>query len=179
MLYNVIKIIKYIIRNISNKIYTLACKNSFKNVGSDLRVFRGFYCTNPKNIIVGNEVLIDQDCWFISEFLDSSLKIGNKTKINSNVYLDYSGDLIIGDNTTISSNTKIYTHSHGYDPNSKPIKKKLIIGNNVWIGSNVLILENVDYISDNSLIAAGSVLTKNVERNQIFGGNPSRLITSK
>lgn len=179
MWYIFLKGFDYILRNIGNKINTFVYTNSFKKVGKNVKVFKGFYCSNPKSIVIGNNVLIDSNCSFSSEFSDSKFIIGNNVKINSNCKIDFSGDIIIDDNTTISANTVIFSHSHGYDPSSKPIKKSLHIKENVWIGSNAIVTENIDYIGENSLIAAGSVVTKNVIENTIVGGNPAKFIKTK
>ena len=77
MLYQLLKIFKYIIRNIKNKTYTLIFRNSFGKVGTNLIVFRGLYCSDSKKIFVGDSVLIDQDCSFTSEFKDSTLIIND------------------------------------------------------------------------------------------------------
>lgn len=61
--------------------------------------------------------------------------------------------------------------------NSHIVKnKKLIIGNDVWIGYGVKIMPSVSYIGDGAIIAAGSVLTKDVEPYSIVGGVPAKLI---
>ncbi|MDO4534475.1 MAG: DapH/DapD/GlmU-related protein [Clostridium perfringens] len=52
---------------------------------------------------------------------------------------------------------------------------KIIIGNNVWIGGNSTILPGVT-IGDNSIIAAGSVVTSNVPKNVIVAGNPAKVL---
>ena len=74
----------------------------------------------------------------------------------------------------------IYTAGHNIHPierhksgNARPI----IIGNNVWIGGHVAIVGGVE-IGDNSIIAAGSVVLKNVPSNTIVGGNPAKIIRS-
>ena len=55
--------------------------------------------------------------------------------------------------------------------NIKPVK----IGNDVWVGSNVTILGGIE-VGDGSIIAAGAVVTKNVEPYSIVGGCPAKLI---
>ena len=64
----------------------------------------------------------------------------------------------------------IYNAGH----NHKPIN----IGKDVWIGSNCIITAGVN-IESGSVIAAGSIVTKNVQANQIVGGNPAKLIKER
>lgn len=56
------------------------------------------------------------------------------------------------------------------------IPKGVIIGNDVWIGDNVIITAGCCQIGDGSILAAGSVVTKNVEPYSVVGGNPARII---
>ena len=53
--------------------------------------------------------------------------------------------------------------------------KPIHIGQNVWIGAGAIILPGVT-IGDNSVIAAGSVVTKDVPENSVFGGNPAKFM---
>lgn len=88
-----------------------------------------------------------------------------------------------GDNVVVASGVTFVTHdvinkvlnNMNYDIkfnyNCCPIK----IGNNVFIGSNTTILPNVN-IGNNIIIAAGSVVNKDVKDNTIIGGNPAKVI---
>jgi len=69
-------------------------------------------------------------------------------------------------------------HEYALADGTIPLKtKEVIIGNNVWIGNNVLILKGVS-IGDNAIIAAGSVVTKNVPEGSVVAGNPAKMIKS-
>ena len=84
-----------------------------------------------------------------------------------------------GDNVFIGPNCAFYTAGHPLDAETrnkgleyaKPIK----IGNNVWFGGNVIVLPGVE-IGDNSVIGAGSVVTRNIPANVVAVGNPCKLI---
>lgn len=71
----------------------------------------------------------------------------------------------------------IATLNHDLKPERRwiCIPKRIEIGKNVWIGSNSTILSGVK-IGDNAVIAAGAVVTKDVEPNTIVGGVPARFI---
>jgi acetyltransferase-like isoleucine patch superfamily enzyme len=58
---------------------------------------------------------------------------------------------------------------------SKRIRRFVRIGHDVWIGANVIVLPGVE-IGDHAVIAAGSVVTKNVKEWEIFAGNPAKSI---
>jgi maltose O-acetyltransferase len=66
--------------------------------------------------------------------------------------------------------------SHDVDPDSRLAKHNyvddIIIGNNVWLGGGVIILAGV-IIGDNAVVGAGSVVTKNVDEQSFYAGNPA------
>lgn len=130
----------------------------------------------PGNICIGNNVHIGRNVEIGTESKDSKLVIGSEVMINRNARIDFTGNVIIKNHIVISEGSKIFTHSHGYNPHSIPVKMPLVIEDNVWIGSNVIILENVNSIGNNSVIAAGSVVTKDVPSNCVVGGNPARIL---
>lgn len=115
---------------------------------------------------------------------NASLVIGNRVGISqASIICHY--NIVIGDDVKIGGGVKIYDtdfHSltpmdrlnHKLDMTNKK-KEKVIIGNNVLIGAGSLILKGVS-IGDNSVIGAGSVVTNNVPSNQVWGGNPAKMI---
>ncbi len=99
--------------------------------------------------------------------------------INHNSVFLNCAEISIGENTFIGPNCGFYTAIHhtnsqervkGYE-SAKPIN----IGKNVWIGGNVTVLPGVA-IGDNSVIGAGSVVTRNIPQNTIAVGNPCCVI---
>lgn len=130
----------------------------------------------------------------------NKLEIGRKSIIEDNVIINNGiGDVIIGDNTMITSRgmilgpikigdnvvsgigTQLVALTHDYENIEIPIKKQGVkgsqinISNDVWIGGNCVILQGVT-IGLHSLVAAGSVVTKDVEPYTIVAGNPAREI---
>ena len=161
---------------ILNRIFFLLHKANFNYVGRNTKIYRKLNYRYPSKIRIGNNCIINYNVIFGAEESNAFMIIGNNVSISKNVELDFTGGLTIKDNSTISAYTKIFTHDHGMNPRSKPIKKPLIIGKNVWIGTSAIILQNVDEIGDNSIIAAGAVVTKTVPPNSIVGGNPAKSI---
>ena len=108
---------------------------------------------------------------------------GRNTKVSDNVFINAGcqfqdqGGITIGEGTLIGHNVVLATLNHELDPKRRPIcvPSPIVIGRNVWIGSNSTILPGVT-IGDNSVVAAGAVVTKNVPPNVIVGGVPARRI---
>lgn len=79
----------------------------------------------------------------------------------------------------------ITTHPIAYNPVLGVVKKervkrrKLTVGNDVWIGQNAIITNNVSYIGDGAIIGAGSVVTKNIEPYEIVAGVPAKKINKR
>ncbi len=113
---------------------------------------------------------------------NGSVKIGKNVLFASGVSLDYSGTLIIEDDVWLSSEVNIHTHYHKVDDqrvqrNEQDIlPTKIRIGEKAWIGSRAIILPGVSCIGKNSIVGAGSVVTKNVPDNVAVAGNPARVI---
>ena len=87
-------------------------------------------------------------------------------------------DLIkIGEGCCITSGVKIISHFLNPDKDAM-YYDKVIIGKRVFIGMNSLIVNSVS-IGDHSVIGAGSVVTKDIGENEIWAGNPARLIRKR
>ncbi len=112
---------------------------------------------------------------------NGSFYIGKNSNIGDNTIIDLVDDVIIEDDVAIGPNCTLYTHDHDYSDKSLASwkgeihKGKISIKKGAWIGSNVTILPGV-VIGERSVIAAGSVLTKSVPSNCIYGGIPAKFI---
>ena len=103
--------------------------------------------------------------------------IGNNSVVNKGVLLDgRGGKLEIGNNVDIAQETNIWTLGH--DPHGDYHEAKgggVIIEDYVWIASRVTILPNIR-VGKGAVVAANSVVTKNVEPMAIVAGNPAKVI---
>ena len=105
--------------------------------------------------------------------------IGDDFFSNFNLTILDGGGVEIGDRVFIGPNVGIYTANHPTDVRRRekgyewalPVK----IGNKVWIGGGVTILPGVT-IGDNTVIAAGSIVTKDIPANVVAAGNPGKVI---
>lgn len=93
--------------------------------------------------------------------------------------IECNNHIIIGDNCAIAGNIRIqdtdYHTTYDNDENPKPVTKPIVIGNKVWICNNSIILKGVT-IGDGAIIAAGSVVTKDVPPCCLVAGNPAKVI---
>lgn len=119
-----------------------------------LRIFPPFYTDFGKNITVGKNVFINA-CY---NFQDH-------------------GGVSLGDGCLIGHNVVFATLNHDLAPakRSSMIPAPIVVGKNVWVGSNSTILAGVT-IGDNAVVAAGAVVTKDVEANTVVGGVPAKVI---
>ena len=87
--------------------------------------------------------------------------------------------LKIGDKTVIAPGVRIIDHDHDTNPQKRHENifpgKEIVIGENVWIGYDSTILKGVN-IGDGAIVAAGSIVTKDVKSNTLVGGIPAKKI---
>ena len=96
--------------------------------------------------------------------------------INRNVKIRCFKEITIGNNVAISENVSIWdSDAHELQDSLRDNVQPIKIGNHVWIGMNSIILKGVE-IGDGAVIAAGSIVNKNVEENCLYGGIPAKKI---
>ncbi|WP_186236815.1 sugar O-acetyltransferase [Burkholderia gladioli] len=128
-----------------------------KPVDDGFSLIPPFYSTGGTDIRVGRQVFINQNCTFYDL-----------------------GGIDIGDQVMIGPNVSILTSGHPVEPSrrrSGVVAKPVVIENNVWIGAGAIILGGVT-IGENSVVAAGAVVTRDVPRDTLAGVNPARVIRS-
>lgn len=113
-----------------------------------------FYCCYGTNITLGEGVYLNMNCSFID---DGKITIGNRVMFGANVVIATVGHPIRPD-------MRMYMYT---DP--------VVIEDNCWIGANVTICPGVT-IGENSVIGAGSVVTKDIPANSVAVGNPCRVV---
>ena len=112
--------------------------------------------------------------------LDGTLKIGKNITFAKNVFIDYSGEVIIDDNVKIAAGVSAESHhrdleayNSGKDIN---IPTNLHICENAYIGTRAIILDSCNYIGKNARIGAGAVVTKDIPDNAVAVGVPAKVV---
>lgn len=105
--------------------------------------------------------------------------LGDRVYANFNLTLVDDADIYIGDDTMIGPNVNISTAGHPIWPAYRLKKyqhnQQVHIGKNCWLGANVTVLPGVT-IGDNTVVGAGSVVTKDLPANVVAVGNPCRVL---
>lgn len=105
--------------------------------------------------------------------------LGRNVYVNFNLTLVDDTDVYIGDDVMIGPNVVISTAGHPIDPElrkkSAQFNIPVVIGNNVWIGAGAVILPGIT-IGENSVIGAGSIVSRDIPPNVVAVGNPCRVL---
>ena len=108
-----------------------------------------------------------------------NLFFGNGVYANFNLTVVDDVEIIVGNNVMFAPNCTLTTTNHPICPELRrkgyQYCKKIFIGDNVWLGSNVVVLPGVT-IGKNSVIGAGSIVTKNIPANVVAMGIPCRVV---
>jgi len=108
-----------------------------------------------------------------------NIEVGENFYANHNLVILDGAKVIFGDNVFIAPNCGFYTAGHPIEVEKRnqgiEYAKPITIGDNVWIGGNVVVLPGVS-IGNNSVIGAGSVVTKDIPDNVIAVGNPCKVL---
>jgi maltose O-acetyltransferase len=109
------------------------------------------------------------------------LLVGDNVVINDYVHIWAGGGIRIGNDSLIAAHAVITSESHETDAlangclyRETSLQLPVRIGSNVWVGSHVTILPGVE-IGDNTIVGAGSVVTKDVPANTVVTGVPARV----
>ena len=123
-------------------------------VDESVTVFPPFYSDFGRNITLGKRIFINSGCRFQDQ-----------------------GGVVIGDDCLIGHNTVMATLNHDLAPSRRADMHPapIVLGRNVWVGSNVTVLPGVT-IGDNAVVAAASVVTKDVPENTVVVGSPARVV---
>lgn len=125
-----------------------------QQIDESTTIFTPFHTNFGKHIQLGKNVFINHDCTFLDL-----------------------GGIIIEDDVLIGPKVSIITENHPVSPDERKMLdlKLVIIKRNSWIGANATILPGVT-VGENSVVAAGAVVTKDVPANTVVAGIPAKVI---
>lgn len=151
--------LQYVFNNCDceSEIYQQAMNELLGSCGENTWIEAPYYTDYGRNTFLGKYVYINANCTIL-----------DVARVN------------IGDYTMIGPDVGIYTATHPIEYHERCVDYKefgyeINIGNGVWIGGNSVILPGIT-IGDKSVIAAGSVVTRDVPENVVVAGNPARII---
>jgi len=137
---------------------------------------------------LGNNVTIAKfstlQCTGVIQELGRGIKIGSNSAVGAYSFLGGQGGIFIGENVIMGPRVNIFSENHVYKDSSVPIRlqevsrKGVIIEDNCWIGANSTIVDGV-HIYPGCVVAAGSVVTKDVNSDSVVGGVPAKFIKSR
>lgn len=135
------------------------------SVGKHVHVDIDFHCEYGKNIFIGDKVIINMNCTLVD---NNRIEIGNGVLIASNVQM-YTA--------THSTNAWERTRIDWDDEKSfcMTYSQPIRIEDHAWIGGGAILLPGVT-IGENSVVGAGSVVTRSIPKNCVAVGNPCRVI---
>lgn len=105
------------------------------------------------------------------------VRFGHDCFLNFGCTLLAIGGITIGDGAFIGPHCVLATEYHPEDPATRHtlLTKPIVIGRNAWLGANVTVLAGVT-IGENAIVAAGSVVTKDVPADMVVAGSPAKVI---
>lgn len=150
-------------------------------VGENSSIHKRAMITNPKGskITIQNKTHINAYAKLHSQ--NGFIKIGNNCSIHSFCVLYGEGGIEIGDHVRMAAHTAVIAGNHGFNRPDLPLyeqkstSKGIKIGNDVWIGNGVKILDGA-IIGDHVILAAGTVVTKNIPPNAVVMGVPGEIV---
>ncbi len=128
--------------------------------------------TSTSKLVVGSGFLVRSYCSVLLTD-KGEIRIGDNVFLNRCCSLNAMEMIVIGDNTILGENVKIYDHNHLFRDRTQLIrdqgfkKAPVRIGKNCWIGSDCTILPGVT-IGDNVVVGAGNLIYKSIEANSVI-----------
>ncbi|MEG6585030.1 acyltransferase [Dendrosporobacter sp. 1207_IL3150] len=154
-----------------------------KKIGALSIIIKPLKLTNPQNIIIGNDVIINDFNWLYTHDKHSSLIIDSGSRVGHFCHIVSKNRVVIGRNVLVADKVYISDNYHEYEDITKPILKQPInskgevyIGDNSWIGENVSVISC--RVGKHCIIGANSVVNKDIPDYSVAVGSPAKVIKS-
>lgn len=192
-----------LIRGLYIKIY-IKKSSGFIFIGKNCTIKHSHKISLGKTTIIGKNVLINAlskngikignnfsihnnsiiECTGVLNEIGESLEIGDNVGISQNCFIQVRGKVKIGSNVMFGPYSAIFSENHNFSSVSEVMtlqgtsRKGVVIEDDVWISTKSVILDGVK-IGKGSIIAAGSVVTKNIPPYSIAAGIPAKVIKNR
>ncbi|MFV5693070.1 acyltransferase [Flavobacterium sp. LT1R49] len=168
---------------VSKRINTSFWKFLGLKIGQGTYIGKNTKVTWPHQVELGNNCRLEHGIYFHYDGIYSqgpSICIGNDVFIGNNTEFNITDRITIGSNCLIAAGCRFVDHNHGLEKsmlirNQLAPKSEIILEEDVWLGCNVVVLIGVK-IGKGAVIAAGSIVNKNIPSYEIWGGVPAKKI---
>ena len=165
-----------------SRVYTAWWRLLGMHIGRHVRLYP-IRVTWPHRVTLGDSVSLEHSIYFniAGGYRDAGgVLIGSGTFVGSGCEFNIVSSITVGTNCLIASGCRFIDHNHGTAVGTLikaqvEVEDPITIGSDVWIGANSVVLKGVS-IGDNTIVAAGSVVTRPLEAMSIYAGAPARLI---
>lgn len=178
-------VIMWLPGNAGNYLRYIIYRKKFEACGKNIGIPMGCVIRGFENIVLGDNIGFG----FLNQIYAGLGKgrgrvtIGNNVSFNNSVMInaDVDGEITIERDVLIGPNVVMRASNHNYERIDIPIRNqrhipgKILIKEDVWIGANVVILPDVS-IGRGAIVAAGAVVTMDVNEYEIVGGVPAKRV---
>lgn len=173
-------------------LYTYFLKRKFYSFGKNSIIKPFLNCANEQYISIGNNVNIGSFCritvstefggYKVKSNNKIRIKIGDNVDIGNNSFISGNNSIEIGNHVILSSYVFITDHDHGFKDINKNLHEQPLtengyvkIGDNVFLGNKCSVLKDIT-IGERSIVAANSVVTKDIPPYCIVAGIPAKIV---
>lgn len=148
-----------------NAMFVRASWNPF--MGVKILLLKVFGAKIGKGLVIKNNVCVKFP-W--------KLEIGDNVWLGEGVWIDNLDNVFIGSNVCISQGAMLLTGNHDYTVYNMPYRNApIVIDDGAWIGAQTVVCPGVT-VENNAILTVGSVVTKDMEANGIYQGNPAKMV---
>ena len=194
MFFKFLKYMNWFASQCRKVMYNMAFGTQFRYFGKACTLEINGQVKIGKNVYIGDHVSLIVEQGAILEIADHSfigescyikcfggkIEIGQNVSINSKSFLNGCGDLSIGDNTRIGTQSIMIASNHKFDDPEVLVKDQITkqgiqIGENIWFGARVTVLDGVN-IANNVVVGACSLVSKSIPEAGVYVGTPAKKI---